>query len=447
MKALHLSSFDTAGGAARSAYRIHEGLQKVGADSHMLVQFKSGNNQAVEAVEGRIPTRLRSSLDSLILQFHQHPQQMFSLQWFPDAVAAKVAQMNPDIINLHWVCGGFLQIETLAKLNKPLVWTLHDMWAFTGGCHYSEGCDCYTKSCGNCPQLKSNRDRDLSHWVWQRKAKAWKGLDMTIVTPSQWMASCAESSSLFKNFPVKIIPYGLDTQRYKPMDRRIAREILNLPQDKKLILFSAISPNDPRKGFRFLDQALQKLVEAGWQDKVELLILGNSNSNNQLSSGLKSHAVGKLSDEISLALVYAVADVFAAPSTEDNLPNTVLEAIACGTPSVAFKIGGMPDMIEHQRNGYLVQPYETEEFAKGIAWILEDQERHQSLCYYAREKTEKEFPLELQARRYESLYNHILSQSPDGKGGVAGACTNPLAAKLKPNSMVRWAKGRPKLAG
>lgn len=408
IKVLHLSSFDMAGGAARAAYRIHEVLQKAGMDSHMLVQFKSGDNWAVEAVEGKIQTRLRSSMDSFMLQFHQQPQQIFSLQWFPDAVAKKVAQINPDIIHLNWVCSGFLQIETLAKFKKPLVWTLHDMWAFTGGCHYSEGCARYTQSCGNCPQLKSNRDRDLSRWVWQRKAKAWKGLNMTIVAPSRWMANCAESSTLFKGFPVKVIPNGLDTQRYKPIDRRIAREILNLPQDKKLILFSAISPSDPRKGFRFLDQALQKLAEAGWQDKVELLILGNPGASNQLSSGLKFHAVGKLSDEISLSLVYAVADVFAAPSTEDNLPNTVLEAIACGTPSVAFKIGGMPDMIEHQQNGYLAQPFDIEDFAKGIAWILDNQERHQILSNFARRKVEQEFTLELQAQRYQSLYDEIL---------------------------------------
>jgi glycosyltransferase involved in cell wall biosynthesis len=412
MKVLHLSSFDLDGGAARSAYRIHQGLEKIGVDSQMLVQFKSGSDRAVEIMEDKIKTRLRSSLDSALLKLHkQKPHQMFSPQWFPDATAARIARIDPDIINLNWVCSGFIQIETLARLNKPLVWTLHDMWAFTGGCHYTEGCDRYINSCGNCPQLKSDKDRDLSRWVWQRKAKAWKSLNLTVVTPSVWMAKCAQSSSLFKDFSVKVIPYGFDLQRYKPINRSFARQVLNLPQDKQLILFGSMSPNDPRKGFQFLKQALTKLAEEGWQNKVELLILGNQDPNNELGSSFKTHALGRLNDDISLAFVYAAADVFAAPSTEDNLPNTVLEAIACGTPCVAFKIGGMPDMIEHQRNGYLAQPYETEDLARGIAWTLQDRENHQKLCHRAREKTEQEFTLELQANRYLSLYEEILNAS------------------------------------
>jgi len=409
VKVLHLSSFDLAGGAARAAYRIHEGLQATGVSSQMLVQFKSGDNPSVETVENKIQARFRSSFDHLLLQ-SEHRQKMFSSQWFPDAVAAKVNRHSFDIINLHWTCNSFLQIETLAKLKTPLVWTLHDMWAFTGGCHYSEGCDRYKNSCGQCPLLKSNKERDLSHWVWQRKAKAWKGLNPVIVAPSVWMAKCAQSSALFSDVPIQVIPYGLNTQQYKPIDRRIARAILNLPQDKHLILFSAISPNDPRKGFQFLNEALQKLAEDGWKDRVELLVLGNSLSSNQLSSHFKTHSLGRLNDDISLALIYAASDIFAAPSTEDNLPNTVMEALACGTPCVAFCIGGMPDMIEHQQNGYLAQPYEVEDLTKGIVWVLENQERHQKLCERARAKVENEFTLELQTSRYASLYKQILEQ-------------------------------------
>jgi glycosyltransferase involved in cell wall biosynthesis len=412
IKVLHVSSFDLAGGAARSAYRIHQGLEKIGVASQMLVQFKSGGDRSVQLTENKIKTRIRSSVDSSLLMLSQQKKhQMFSLQWFPDAAAHKIAQINPDIINLNWICSGFLKIETLAKLNKPLVWTFHDMWAFTGGCHYTEGCDRYTVSCGQCPQLKSNKDQDLSQWVWQRKAKAWKELNMIIVTPSKWMAECARSSSLFKDVHIEVIPYGLDIQSYKPINRQVAREILNLPQDKQLILFGSMSPDDPRKGFRFLQHALKQLTSSGWQDKAELLILGGSGINHLLDSEFKIHNVGRLNDDISLALVYAAADIFAAPSTEDNLPNTVLESLACGTPCVAFKIGGMPDMIEHQLNGYLAQSFEVEDLAKGITWVLEDQERHKKLCDRARRKTEQEFTLELQANRYLSLYEKILDGS------------------------------------
>jgi glycosyltransferase involved in cell wall biosynthesis len=316
------------------------------------------------------------------------------------------------VINLHWINAGYLQVETIAKFNKPLVWTLHDMWAFTGGCHYSQDCDRYTASCGACPQLHSSKDWDLSRWVWQRKAKAWRNLNLTIVTPSSWLAKCARSSSLFQEQRVEVIPYGLDTEKYKPLNRQVARELLNLPQDKQLVLFGALSATgDQRKGFHLLQPALQDLSKSGWQDRLELVIFGSSEPANPPELGFKAHYLGTLNDDISLALVYSAADVFVAPSVQDNLANTVLEAIACGTPCVAFNIGGMPDMIEHQKNGYLAQAYKTEDLAQGIAWVLENNERHGKLGARAREKAQQEFTLEIQARRYLSLFTEILASS------------------------------------
>ena len=174
MKALLLSTSDINGGAARAAYRLHQGLQVINVNSQMLVRAKFGVDRSVIA-EKTILTKLGPPLSGLPLRLYpRRDHTMFSPQWFPDVIAPKVAQLNPDVINIHWVCNGDLQIETLAKFNKPLVWTLQDMWAFTGGCHYSQGCDRYMDSCGNCPQLHSNQDWDLSRWVWQHKAKAWK---------------------------------------------------------------------------------------------------------------------------------------------------------------------------------------------------------------------------------------------------------------------------------
>jgi glycosyltransferase involved in cell wall biosynthesis len=357
--------------------------------------------------------KLTEYLDKLPLQFYrQRDAGDFSPELLPDAIASKVAQHNPDIINLHWVCNGFLKIETLAKLTQPLVWTLHDMWPFTGGCHYSQECDRYTDSCGACPILHSDRNGDLSRWIWQRKAKAWKDLNLTIVTPSSWLAKCASSSSLFKNLRVEVIPNGLDTRKYKPIQRQMARELLNLPQDKYLVLFGAMYASSARrKGFHLLQPALQSLSQSGWQDRIELAVFGASEPIEPIELGFKSHYLGKLSDEISLALVYAAADVFVAPSLQDNLPNTVMEAIACGTPCVAFNIGGMSEMIEHQVNGYLAQPYQIDDLAQGIAWVIENRERHQKLCDRAREKAEQEFTLEIQARRYESVYQELKQTS------------------------------------
>ena len=409
-KILHLSTTDIEGGAARAAYRLHQGLQSIGVTSHLLVRAKFSAEKNI-IPEKTILTKLGPPTSGFPLQLYpQRDRAMFSPQWFPDAIAPKVAQLNPDIINLHWICNGFLQIETLAKFDKPLLWTLHDMWPFTGGCHYSQKCDRYRESCGACPHLKSKSNWDLSRWVWQRKAKAWKNLDLTIVSPSLWLAKRARASSLFQNLRVEVIANGIDIQKYKPIKRQVARELLNLPQDKQLILFSSMSPGDRRKGFHLLQPALQNLSKAGWQDKIELIILGASQPDHQVDLGFNNNYLGCFSDDISLSLVYAAADVFVAPSIQDNLPNTVMEAIACGTPCVAFDIGGMPEMIEHQKSGYLAQPFKIEDLALGIAWVLENKARHQKLSHRAREKAEQEFALEIQASRYLSLFTEILSQ-------------------------------------
>jgi len=412
MNVLLVSTYDIEGGAARAAYRLHQGLQGKGISSKMLVQDKSSNDVTVFAPKTRLDqgiARARLTLDALPLKFYRkRDSSTFSLQWLPDGILPKITPLESDVINLHWIGEAFLQAEAIAKFDKPLVWTLHDMWTFTGGCHYNQDCDRYTASCGACPQLGSSKDWDLSRWVWQRKAKAWRNLNLTIVALSSWLAKCATSSSLFQDMRVELIPNGLDTERYKPINRHVARDLLNLPQDKQLILFGSLkATGDKRKGFHLLQPALRDLSKSGWQDRLELVIFGASEPDNPPDFGLKAHYLGTFSDDLSLALVYSAADVFVLPSTQENLANTVMEAIACGTPCVAFNIGGMPDMIEHQKNGYLAQAYKNEDLAQGITWVLENEERHQKLSHRAREKAQQEFTLEIQARRYLSIFTEI----------------------------------------
>lgn len=425
MKILLLSTEDIAPGAARAAYRLNKSLQSIGIHSQMLVQIKQSDDKTVIGPPpgsgiGKAVAGLRLTLDTLPLKFYANRENAtHSLQWLPDNITSKVAQLEPDVISLHWICGGYLQIETLAKLNKPLIWTLRDMWSFTGGCHYSDDCDRYTDSCGACPQLGSSKNYDLSRWVWQRKAKAWRNLDLTIVALSSWLGKCASASSLFKDLRVEVIPNGLDTERYKPINRQVAREILKLPQDKHLILFGAVkATSNKRKGFHLLEAALQDLSKSGWQEKVELVVFGASQPENPPDFGFKANYLGILSDDLSLALVYSAADVLVAPSTQENLANTVLESIACGTPTVAFNIGGMPDLIEHEKNGYLAQPYKIEDLAQGIAWVLENEERHQKLSFRAREKAEQEFSMDIQAHRYLSLLTEILEKGNPHKNKI-----------------------------
>ncbi len=413
MKILHISTHDINGGAARAAYRLHTGLQDIGLQSQMLVQEKYSNDKTVIAPKIRLfqgIAKAKLTVESLPLKlYRQKKNTPFFTQWLPDRVIPKVAQINPDIINLHWISGGFMQIETFAKLKRPLVWTLHDMWGFTGGCHVTGECDRYKISCGACPQLNSGNEWDLSRWVWQRKVKAWKNLNLTLVSPSSWLAQCARSSSLFQNLRIEVIPHGLDTQKYRPINQHFAREALNLPQDKKLILFGAIeATSDRNKGFHLLQPALQELSKSGWKDDLEVVIFGASQPENPPDLGFKTHYLGHLHDAISLATVYSAADVMLVPSLQESFGQTASESFACGTPVVAFNATGLKDIVDHQQNGYLAKPYEVEDFAKGITWVLENEQRLQKLSFYAREKAEQEFTLELQARRYSALFEEIL---------------------------------------
>lgn len=414
MNILLVSNSDAEGGAARSTYRLHQGLQEIRANSQLLVQTKRSQDRSVISTRsaagiGHAISNLRLTLDHLPPKFYRNYQKTaFSSQWLSDSLTTQVAELNPDIVNLHWINTGYIQIESIAKIAKPTVWTLHDMWTFTGGCHYNQDCLRYTDRCGMCPQLGSQRDWDLSRWIWQRKAKAWKQANFTIVTPSQWLAQCARQSSLLKNRPIECIPYGIDTQTYRPIDRQVARKILRLPQEKYLVLSGSLGgTSDKRKGFHLLQPALQELSKAGWHDRLELVVFGSSRPQHPPDLGLTTHYLGTVNDDTTQALLYSAADVFVAPSTQDNLPNTVMEAIACGIPCVAFNIGGMPDLIEHQQNGYLAQPFKIAELAEGIAWVLSDQDRHQKISHRAREKTEQEFALSIQARRYCSLFESL----------------------------------------
>ncbi|MDB9430537.1 glycosyltransferase family 4 protein [Microcystis aeruginosa CS-555/01A07] len=412
MRVCLLSHSDGRGGAYAAAYRLHQGLRKMGVDSTMLVGDKTRDDHTVLSPNSKLAkgwSKLTPTLDHLPLMLYPNRDHTpYSIQWISDRIASQVAQLAPDIINLHWVNAGYLQIETVARLNKPLVWTIHDMWPFTGGCHYSGECDRYMKSCGSCPQLHSDQDWDISRWVWQRKAKNWKNLNLTIITPSRWLADCAKNSSLFQNLRIEVIANGLDIKTYRPIEQKLARHLLNLPHDKQLILFGAMSANsDHRKGFQFLLPALQKLNQTKQPYQIELVVFGASEPIDSPDLGFKVHYLGRLNDDILLALVYSAADVMIVPSIQESFGQTASEALSCGTPVVAFNATGLKDIVEHQQNGYLAQPFEVEDLAKGIAWVLEDRERYGKLCDRAREKVVQEFSLEVQAKYYLSVYQDI----------------------------------------
>ena len=407
-----LSTSDLNGGAARSAYRLLLGLQSTGIETKMFVQEKLSDNPNVVGPEGKWKKglySLRPTLDVLPRYLVNKADKQITPGWVPGGPLQDVLTSNPDVVHLHWVNKGFFPIQATPRLPGAIVWTLHDMWPFTGGCHHSMACDRFTTNCGCCPQLESNREIDLSRWIWRRKAHAWRQKELVIVTPSRWMATQAAKSALYKNRRIEVIHNGLDLKRYQPTDRQMAREWLGFPKEKNILLFSAIKGQmNPFKGFHYLEEILANIASEISSEDIELVVLGDSRASEELKVPFRIRYLGRLHDDIALSLVYAAVDCFLAPSVIDNFPNTVMEAMACGTPCVGFGVGGIPEMIEHQENGFLVEAYDCEMFARGIQWVIEDQEKWGRLSQRAREGAVRMFDYKDQAVKYLELYKELI---------------------------------------
>jgi glycosyltransferase involved in cell wall biosynthesis len=413
MKVLIVTNTDIIGGAARAAYRIHRGLQSQGINSTMLVQRKASDDPKVIGPQGnraKVFNQLRPHVDALPLKFCRNREDTeWSVGWLSKNLSGQINRLSPDIINLHWITGGFLPFKGLRKLNIPLVWTLQDCWAFTGGCHYPFDCNRYQEKCGYCPQLRSKHEWDLSRWNWNQKVKYLRNLNLTVVAISSWVADYARSSSLLKDNRIEIIPNGLDTQQFKAIEKRLAREILNLPFDKILVLFGAMHLSQKRKGFHLLSSALEKLNSARLFENMELVVFGTSPPDGTTYYSFPVHNLGYLHDDYSLDLLYSACDVFVAPSIQEAFGQTVSEAMACGTPAVSFNIGGFPDLIDNQENGYLARPFDTEDLARGIAWVVAQPDRHSALSRAARTKVEQKFSLSAVSGKYQALFQELLS--------------------------------------
>lgn len=413
MKILIVNTSDINGGAARAAYRLHRALLDQKIYSQMLVSQKSIDDYTILGPETKmdkvmLAMKIRVKLDQLPLKLYKNRTRTpFSPAWLPFSnIVDKINNINPDIVHLHWINFGIVRIEDLARIKVPIVWSLHDMWAFTGGCHYDEECGAYKSSCGNCKVLASGKVNDLSRKVFSRKQNTFSKIsNMTIIGLSHWLESCAKESTLLKDKKVVNLPNPIDTNIFKPVNKDISKELWNLPRNKKFVLFGAMdATSDPRKGFDKLNKALHKLEDKN----IELIVFGSSEPEEVYDLGHKIHFLGQLHDDVSLATLYNAVDVMVVPSLQENLSNAILESLACGTPVVAFNIGGNSDMIEHKRNGYLAKPFETSDLSNGIQWILNSLS-YEELCQNARKKVLQEFDSVIVAKKYIKLYEEILN--------------------------------------
>lgn len=410
MKVALLNTYDH-GGAGTATRRIHSGLRRIGVDSKMVVQIKDGDEWHVIGPRSRwreAYSMARVVTDPLPLTLHGGAETEFSVGWMPDDIPRQVARLDPAVVHLNWMGDGFINVKSIGEFEVPIVWRLPDMWAFTGGCHYAGECDRFTDACGNCPKLDSERSWDVSRWTWRRKSKSWTEADITVVAPSTWLADRARESSLFGDRRIEVIPNGLDTNIYRPQEGRSGRELFDLPEESRIVLFGAQATSDPRKGFSYLSEALDRLQTSGEYDDVELVVFGSSEPESPPELGFPIHYTGYLSDDQSLSLLYDSADVMVVPSRYEGFGQTVTEAMACGTPVVAFDTSGPSDTVVHEETGYLAEPFDPADLARGISRILDDADRRDELGQNARKRAVDHYAIEAVAERYRDLYKDVV---------------------------------------
>lgn len=426
MKVLHIAAWDH-GGAGNAAYRLHESLLEQGVDSEFLCYAKKKNDSKVHVIMHSTAGNYTQNQESHYSpEFKAHtyrwrdysklPGADSSIELFSDTLTQVRLLDLPivqeaDILNFHWM-PGVLNLAELPELSqrKKIIWTLHDMNAFTGGCHYADSCSKYQSQCSQCPQIGQGHvraEQDLAQNMFDLKSKVFEISPMHVVTPSVWLGDCAKQSKLMSNKSISVIPYSLDANIFTPIERTQAKHALGLNQDTDYILFTAVSTETKRKGFAELIESLELANLSS--NKTKLLVMGHFDPNTIQNSPIEVHALGHLSDIQEVANVYNAASVFAIPSLEDNLPNVVLESLACGTPVVGFKIGGVQDMVNHQVNGYLANAIDTQDFANGLNWALSNTQDLRTAC---RTKVENNYLPQHQSMAYLKIYQEVLSGQP-----------------------------------
>lgn len=420
MKVVHINKADTGGGAAVAMCRIHAALRKEGVDSAVLVQqTKSGAPNAFSTSD-TIIERGRDFANFVAERLRILPHEKISSMRFNFSIASDGRDVSSfpivrdaDVIHLHWVNQGFLSMESLqslAALGKPIVWTLHDMWPFTGGCHYAGTCLEFNEHCGFCPFLRDPAKDDLSARLFRLKRVTYQAMNLTVVACSQWLSTLASSSSLFHGRTSLAIPNPIDTDVFRPLDKAQCRRELGLPLDKKLILFGAAKVSDVRKGYRYLVEALGIIANSfpSVASHTELVIFGQADKQmTDLGASFNIHSMNFVSSTEKLVKLYNAADAFVLPSLQDNLPNTVVESLACGTPVVGFRNCGIPEMVVHGKTGYLAEPKNSLSLANGIyaTMFFDPDKKRGEVVQHAKDL----FGEHATAQKYIDVYNNAIA--------------------------------------
>lgn len=417
VRIIHLVSQDN-GGAGRACIRLHKALLNAGIDSIVITQNKTSDTPQVQQLAQtkfqKLISKIRPFLSQLpLMMYPKRVKDVFSPHIRPftprnHLLISKINALKPDLVHLHWVENGFLNIKDLEFIQSPMLWSLHDANPYTGGCHYvAAACVGVSTHCKKCPLLNSNSPFDISYWTFKNKAKTYTKLNnLTINGLSHWIAKSAKDSALLGTKPIINLPNPIDTNIYRPIQKSLAREILHITTHKKLISFGAIGATQtPRKGFNELKTALENLPSS-LKSQCELLIFGAEKG--EEINDIPTHFVGTLHDDIALVLLYSASDVFIMPSHLESFGQTALESLSCGTPVVAFDTSGLRDIITHKHNGYLAQCYDTNDLQQGIEWILKlDTQTYQNLAKAARQSAVQHFESTKIAHRYIKTYAQL----------------------------------------
>jgi glycosyltransferase involved in cell wall biosynthesis len=399
--------------------RLHEGLRRLGCDSRIVTGLPDPSAQAptlLEATSSSIPLFLRAA--------ERHAPRMQTITGairmpFPSTRKFPSTELFQEsaVIHLHNLHGGFFDFRRLSAWAeaKPLVWTLHDMWPFTGHCAYSFGCERWRQGCHHCPLFENELRHldeipqpkvDTTPWAWRAKKRTYRSIPFTVAAPSRWLSNLASDSILGSNTGSSVhhIPYGIDTDVYRPVDRREARRMLDIPTDALVVLAAAQSLTNDRKGLRYLGEALNHFPHP---EKLCVVTFGRGSP--PIANGML-RMLGECSSEHLQAIIYSAADVFVASSLADNQPLAILESLACGVPVVAFAVGGIPEIVRHLETGYLAPSCDVRKLATGIGLLLGDAELRVRLGHAGRSLVVEDHGLIAQARRYLTLYEHVLSE-------------------------------------
>ena len=419
MRILIVNTSERTGGAAIAAGRLTEALKSHGIKAKMLVRDKQTDRISTVALGGGWKQVRKFVWERVVIWINSHfrRERLFSVDIANTGndITRLPEFKEANLIHLHWINQGMLSLKVIRKIlasGKPVVWTMHDMWPCTGICHHARTCTAFHSECGACPMIYSQKRKDLSTRIFRQKQRLYASGGIHFVTCSHWLEGMAKQSALLANQPVSVIPNPISTTLFHPMKQTEARQKLALPTEGKLILFGSVKLTDKRKGIDYMVEACRLLAKQhpALKEQLALVAVGMHAAELQPLVPFKVHNMGYVREEHQLAEIYNAADLYVIPSLDENLPNTIMEAMACGTPCVGFPTGGIPEMIDHLKNGYLTKEHSAEQLAEGIYTLLTTP-AYESLSHEAVAKVNACYSERSVANQYGQLYAKLLKET------------------------------------